>query len=199
MQLKNSLASWGLVSRTFHWVMAVLIVGTSLFVLHVNDSMPWFTSSASIFITYIHWHKAIGLLALLLVCARIAWRLRDRPPKVALLTPREERLAKWAHVGLYALMVAVPVSGWLASSAFGSPTKVFGLFEVPGIIPKSKPLVAPSYWAHFGLAWALLALVSFHIIAAFWHHDRRKDHTLRAMWSGRRTTAKSSTTTSAIP
>jgi cytochrome b561 len=82
-------------------------------------------------------------------------------------------------------MVLVPLSGWIASSAFGSPTKFFGLFTIPGIVPKTKSLVWIGYWSHFVLVWVLLAAVSFHIFAAFWHHSRRKDRVLRAMWFGR--------------
>jgi cytochrome b561 len=185
MGSRNTPTRWGGVSRLLHWSMALLIIGTSIFILHVNDSMPWFKSSAPIFITYVHWHKAVGLLLLVLGVVRILWRRQDPPPKIADLTPLEEKAAKATHHALYALMIIVPLSGWIASSAFGSPTKVFGLFEIPGIIPKSKPLVGPAYWAHFSLAWALLALVSFHIFAAFWHHDRKKDATLVAMLNGR--------------
>jgi cytochrome b561 len=188
MALRNGPSSWGHVSRFFHWTMAVLIIASSIFVLHVNDSMPWFKSSVPVFLVYLHWHKAVGLLLLAMAVARLLWRRTDPAPKVAVLDAREEKLAKAAHRALYILMIVVPLSGWIASSAFGSVTKVFGLFEIPGIIPKTKPLVGPAYWAHFSLAWALLALVSFHIVAAFWHHDRRRDDTLRAMWSGRRRT-----------
>ncbi len=185
MPARNTPVQWGGVARALHWLMAALIIGTSIFVLHVNDSMPWFKSTPLIFITYIHWHKAFGLIALVLVLVRLVWRRSNIVPQTAPLTLTEKIWSHRAHIALYGLMLAVPVTGWLASSAFGSGTKFFGLFTVPGIIAKSKPLVAPTYWAHFGLAWALLALVSVHIIAAFWHHDRRRDNVLTGMWKGR--------------
>ncbi|WP_274378980.1 cytochrome b [Sphingomonas cavernae] len=182
MAIRNTVSSWGTAAKLLHWVMALLIIGTSLLVLHVNDSMPWFKSGPLIFITYVHWHKALGLIAFALIFARLAWRWSNPPPKIVELSPIEERAAKLAHRSLYILMVVVPLTGWISSSAFGSPTKFFGLFEIPGIIPKTKALVGPAYWTHFGLSWLLLAAVSFHVIAAFWHHDRKKDDTLRAMW-----------------
>jgi cytochrome b561 len=186
MGWRNTTTSWGLTSKLFHWTIAVLIIGTSIFILHVNDSMPWFKSSPLIFITYVHWHKAFGLIALALILGRLLWRWKGGPvPKTAPLTAFEEKASHLTHKALYALMIAVPFSGWIASSAFGSPTKFWGLFTVPGIIPKTKELVGPAYWAHFGLVWLLLAIVSFHIIAAFWHHDRKKDNVLRAMWFGK--------------
>lgn len=185
MALRNTTTRWGLGAKLFHWSLALIIIGTSVFMLHVNDSMPWFASSPLTFITYVHWHKAFGLLALLLVILRLLWRRTNPVPQTAPLTLREKLWSHRVHIALYTLMLIVPVSGWLASSAFGSATKVFGLFTIPGIIPKTKPLVAPTYWAHFGLAWLLLTVVSAHIIAAFWHHDRRKDNVLKAMWFGR--------------
>lgn len=186
MSLSNRADSWGLVAKLFHWTIAVLIIGTSILALHVNGSMPWFKSSPMFFITYIHWHKALGLLVLTLVVGRLLWRWRNQVPVTAPLTRFEERASHGTHISLYILMFVVPVSGWIASSAFGSMTKVFGLFTIPGIIPKTKALVGPFYWIHFGVAWLLLALVSFHIIAAFYHHHRRKDAVLTAMWFGKR-------------
>jgi cytochrome b561 len=185
MSLRNSHTHWGTLAKLFHWGMAVLIIGTSILMLHVNGSMPWFKSSPLFFITYIHWHKAFGLLALALLVGRWLWRRANVVPQTAPLTAVEARWSHRAHGLLYLLMLVVPVSGWIASSAFGSGTNVFGLFTIPPIIPKSKPLVGPAYWVHFGLSWSLLALVSVHVIAAFWHHDRRKDDVLRAMWFSR--------------
>jgi cytochrome b561 len=185
MALRNTSASWGLGAKLFHWIMALGIIGASVFVLHVNGSMPWFKSSPLFFITYIHWHKAFGLMLLALALLRLLWKWANPKPVTAPLTPFEEKASKWTHRSLYTLMLAVPLAGWIASSAFGSPTKFFGLFVIPGIIEKSKPLVGPFYWIHFGLAWLLLTIVSFHIIAAFWHHDRKKDNVLRAMWFGK--------------
>jgi cytochrome b561 len=182
MGWRNTKTSWGLGAKLFHWIMALGIIGASIFVLHVNGSMPWFASSPLFFITYIHWHKAFGLILLALVILRLLWKWTNPKPVTDELTPFEEKASKWTHRSLYTLMLVVPVTGWIASSAFGSPTKFFGLFVIPGIIEKSKPLVGPFYWLHFGLAWLLLTIVSLHIIAAFYHHDRRKDNVLRAMW-----------------
>jgi cytochrome b561 len=185
MAFRNTDTRWGTGAKLFHWIMALGIIGASIFMLHVNDSMPWFKSSPLIFITYVHWHKSFGLILLTLLVLRLVWKWMNPKPVTAPLTPFEQKAARWTHRSLYALMLVVPLTGWLASSAFGSPTKFFGLFVIPGIIEKSKPLVGPAYWSHFGLAWLLLAIVSLHIIAAFWHHDRKKDNVLRAMWFGK--------------
>jgi cytochrome b561 len=78
-------------------------------------------------------------------------------------------------------MVSVPVTGWLASSFFGSSTNVFGLFVIPPLVPKSELGVTIFYWAHFGLVWSFLTLIAFHAGAAMYHHFIRKDRTLAAM------------------
>ncbi len=166
-------------------VSRVFLIGSAIFVLHVNDSTWWFKSTPLIFITYIHWHKAIGLMALALVVARLLWRRGSSVPQTAALTPFEARWSHRTHLMLYVLMIAVPITGWLASSFFGSPTKFFGLFTIPAITPKWKPGVAFFYWAHFVLAWAILSVVAIHAAAALYHHFHRRDDVLRGMWFGR--------------
>ncbi len=182
--LGNSETRWGALSKALHWAIALLIIGTSIFILHVNDSTWWFKSSPLVFITYIHWHKAFGLIALALIVLRILWRRSQPVPKTTPLTPAEEKWSHRVHIGLYALMVIVPVSGFFASSFFGSGTKFWGLFEIPSPLPKNKTGVAVFYWAHFGLAWSLLVLVAGHAGMAFYHHFVRKDGVLKGMLPG---------------
>lgn len=184
MALGNTKDQWGSVSKLLHWSIALLIIGTSIFMLHVNDSTWWFKSSAAIFIKYIHWHKAFGLMALALIAIRIWWRRRQPVPVTTPLTEFEEKWSHRTHLALYVLMIAVPITGWLSSSFFGSVTDVFGLFTVPAITPESKALLPIAYWAHFALAWAILCLVAFHAGAAFYHHFKRKDRVLKAMLPG---------------
>lgn len=184
MAAGNSGQSWGSVSKALHWTIALLILGTAAFILHVNDSTWWFKSSPAIFIEYIHWHKAVGLIAFVVILARIAWRRAQPVPQTAPLTPAEKLWSHRIHIAIYLLMVAVPVSGWLASSFFGSGTKFWGLFTIPSPLPKWKAGVAIGYWTHFVLAWTLLTLVAGHAGAALYHHFIRRDRTLRAMLPG---------------
>ena len=179
--LHNDDRRWGSIAKTFHWTMALLIVASSVLVLHVNDSTPWYESTPAVYLVYIHWHKAAGLLLLVLVVARLLWRRRGVVPRTAPLTPAEAKWSHRAHAALYALMLGAPLTGWLASSFFGSPTKFFGLFTIPSIAPKWQPGVDVFYWVHFVLAWSLLMLVAGHAAAAVYHHVRRRHDVLRAM------------------
>lgn len=185
MAFANTTTAWGGVSKALHWAIAALILGSSAFILHVNDSTWWFKSSPMVFITYIHWHKALGLIAFVLILARVVWRRRNPVPQTAALTPAEKLWSHRVHIAIYALMIAVPVTGWLASSFFGSGTKFWGLFEIPSPLPKWKTGVAVGYWSHFVLAWTLLTLVVGHAGAALYHHFIRRDGTLRAMLPAR--------------
>jgi cytochrome b561 len=190
MAFRNSDREWGSFSKLLHWIIAILIIGSSIFVLHVNDSTWWFKSTPAIFIKYINVHKTLGLLALLLILVRLWWRTRERVPVTDELTPVEAKWSRRTHVALYVLMVAVPLSGWISSSLFGSPTKVFGWFEIPPITPKYKPALPAAYWTHFALAWAILVLTAVHAGAALYHHFVRKDRVLRAMLPGRSKTGE---------
>jgi cytochrome b561 len=189
MTLRNTETHWGALAKTLHWLIAALIIGSSIFVLHVNDSTWWFKSTPLIFIQNINWHKLTGIVALALILVRILWRRRGPVPVTATLTPFEERTSRWTHRALYALMVLVPLFGWLSSSAFGSAVKIPGVGSLPLIWPKDRTFLAFFYWTHFVLAWTLLALVALHAAAALYHHFVKKDPVLRAMLPGRRTEA----------
>jgi cytochrome b561 len=182
VSLRNSAHAWGSVSKALHWAMAAIILFASIYVLIINDSMPGFKSTPILFITGMHLHKTLGLLALVLIVLRAVWVFTQKRPELPATMSRQERIAsKLAHYALYALMVAVPIFGWLSSSAFGSPTNVFGWFTVGGIWPRDRDMLPFFYYSHKYLAWTLLALVAVHVLAALWHHIIRKDGVLRAM------------------
>ncbi|WP_321324433.1 cytochrome b [uncultured Parasphingorhabdus sp.] len=184
--LGNTETRWGAVSKALHWTIALLIIGTSIFVLHVNGSTYWFTSGPLIFIEYIHWHKAFGLMALALIIFRFYWRWKQPLPAPESLTEFEQKWSHRTHIGLYVLMAAVPLSGWLSSSFFGSGVNFWGLFTIPPITPKFRAGLGVAYWTHFALSWMMICLVTFHAAAAFYHHFIRKDKVLSAMLPGKR-------------
>ena len=186
MVWKNTAHRWGSVHKWLHWIIAALIIGTSLIILHINGSTWWFESGDLIFIEYIHWHKTFGLMALALIIARIWWRRRNPVPVTADLTAFEKTWSHRTHLALYAVMIALPLTGWISSSLFGSSTNVFGLFTIPPITPKYEPPLAFFYWTHFVLAWTMIALVTLHVGAALYHGFVRKDGVLRAMLPGGR-------------
>lgn len=176
IQLKNSPNAYGIVAKTFHWLMALAILG----LLIVGFIMADMETSPDKFKLY-GIHKAVGALFLMAVFLRLFWRFINIIP-LSPEIPRWQKLAAHAaHYGLYALMVAMPLSGWLMSSAAGFPVSVFGWFTLPDLIAPDKAMRELMGEVHETLAIAIIALVSLHALAALKHHFIDKDNTLRRM------------------
>ncbi|PCD02938.1 cytochrome B [Sphingomonas spermidinifaciens] len=163
------------VARTLHWVIAVLIIGNLAGGL-LHDALEDVVNVMPI-------HKATGLLILGLTLVRIGWRLTHRPPPLPGHVAGLERLgAQAAHVGLYALMLLMPMSGWIMSSAGKYPLSFYGLFDVPKFaVTRDDPIAGIAGEGHGLLGWVMLALVVLHVAAALRHHFVLKDQVLRRM------------------
>ena len=160
-----------------HWLMALLLVGLFCGGLYMADLRlsPWKLKIYS-------WHKWAGVTAFILVLARIAWRFAHHPPGLPSAMPRLMRLAaRAAHTLLYLLMVAVPVSGWLMSSAKGFQTVYFGVLPIPDLLAKDKELGNLLQDAHQALCFLLVGLVLGHLGAALKHHLIDRDDVLARM------------------
>ncbi len=135
-------------------------------------------------------HKSIGITVLLLSLARLAWRLTHRPPPLpAGMAAWEKALAKVAHVGLYVIMIGLPITGWIMVSAsrIQVPTLLYGVVpwpHVPGLAHLAEP--AKSAWHAFGetghevLAWGAYVLVALHVAGALKHQLFSKDEPVLA-------------------
>jgi cytochrome b561 len=128
------------------------------------------------------YHKWIGITVLLLVVLRLLWRATHRPPPLLPGMPRwQEIAAHGVHHGLYLLMLAVPLTGWLMSSALGFPVVWFGVLPLPDLIGKDKALGEALKEVHETLNYALLALVLAHVAGAIKHQLMDRDGTLARM------------------
>jgi cytochrome b561 len=188
MTLKNTADRWGPVSQLLHWLIVLLILGMAVVGLSL-DSLP---KSPKYFWVY-DLHKSTGLTVLALVVIRLAWRLYAGAPEPVAGTPTwQARIAGITHWLLYALILAMPLSGWLYDSASGlRPLKWFGLFTVPKLAAPDKGLSELAHETHEWLFWVLVALVALHVAAAFYHHIFQNDDTLRRMLPGRRSPPRS--------
>lgn len=171
-----------LTAISLHWLMAVLLIG--LFVvgvyMHELPLSPWKLQIYS-------WHKWAGVTAFLLVLARLAWRFTHRPPPLPYSMSKAMAFA--AHTGhaiLYLLMIAIPLSGWLMSSAKGVQTNYFGVLPIPDLLAKNKELGELLREVHEVLNYTLLAVVIGHAGAALKHHLINKDDILLRMLPQRR-------------
>ena len=177
MTLKNTHDRWGAVSQLLHWVIVVLIGWMAYLGLTMGD-LP---NGLQKIQTY-GLHKSLGLTILALVVLRVLWRLYAGSPAHVPGTPAwQARVAGLTHLAIYALLFAIPLSGWVLNSASGFPLKWFGLFKVPPLTGKSEGLHELAEEAHELMFWALVLLVVVHAGAAFWHHLFKGDTTLTRM------------------
>ena len=173
-------------SVAIHWVMALLILTTWSIAIVVGD-MPLSPER----IAGISWHKWLGVTVLFLVIIRLLWRATHPTPKLDLKMPIwQEKVMTLTHVSLYLLMFAIPMVGWLMSSAKGYTVNYFGLFDLPDLLGKDKVLGHQLKEVHELLANVLVALVGLHVLAALKHQFIDKDGLLSRMSFSRSNTRK---------
>ena len=179
---KNTRDRWGSISQALHWLTALLLVWMGWLGLTMGD-LP---SGPGKIATYAQ-HKSIGITLLALVVVRVLWRLHAGRPSAVAGTPLwQDRVAGLSHWGMYALLLAMPLSGWVLNSASGFPLQWFGLFNLPAIARRDPGLHELAEDAHELLFWVLVAMVVAHAAAAFYHHLFLRDSTLSRMLPGRR-------------
>lgn len=160
-----------------HWLVAVALVGSFGLGLYMHE-LPFSPDKLKLYA----WHKWAGVSIFLLVLARIVWRLAHRPPAPPASMPGWQRqVAEGVHLLLYALMLAVPLSGWLMSSAKGVPTVWFGVLPLPDLVGKDKALGELLATVHKILNLGMAALVLAHAGAALKHHFVDRDDVLARM------------------
>ncbi len=169
--------SYSAVAKALHWAMAFGIFG-----LVVLGSVMSDMALSPEKLQYFSWHKWAGVTVFMLVWLRLVWRLINPPPAYPEgMSLNVKRLASAGHVALYALMVIIPITGWLMSSAKGVPTVWFGVLPLPDLISKDKALGELLQEVHGTLSWIMVILIAGHVAAALKHHFIDKDDTLRRM------------------
>ncbi len=177
MTVRNSLQRWGSFAQLLHWVIVALIALQVTLAL-IADDLPLGMKKLAMLAR----HKSVGITILGLAAIRLIWRWTNPTPALPeTLKPYERVLAHVTHAALYLLLFAMPLSGWLMSSARGFPVSWFGLVQLPDLVPKSKPLYEALLQTHDLLALALGAVVLLHVAAALKHHYVLKDDVLRRM------------------
>lgn len=179
MQLKNSNNGYGVTTIVIHWVFAITFI--ALFAVGVY--MVELTYYDPLYKTLPDFHRSIGIILAALLIFRLCWRIINlQPTPEPTLKPHEILGAEIVHWLLYLLPLAIMISGYLITTADGNSIDVFGLFEVPAILPAQKGREDIAGDIHFYLAYATIGIAALHALAAFKHHFIDHDKTLIRMF-----------------
>jgi cytochrome b561 len=176
MGIRNTNTRWGIIAQLLHWAIVALII--TQFVLGYKA----YFSTGLAKLSPVVWHKSWGITILALATIRLVWRLFNPTPLLPpTLKPWERSAAHVTHYGLYILLFAMPLTGWIASSARSFPVSWFGWFQLPDLVGANRPMYDVLMTAHFWMSWAVVAIAGLHVAAALKHHFILKDDVLRRM------------------
>ena len=166
------------VAIALHWLLAALVIATfSLGVTMVD--MPGITPTK---LKYFNWHKWAGVTIFGIAVLRVLWRLWHPAPALpASMSAWQRKSAEWMHYLLYALIFAIPLSGYFYSLAAGFPIVYLGHFPLPVLIEKNNALKPVLKDLHYWLNMTLLVAVLAHVGAALKHHFIDRDDVLKRM------------------
>lgn len=177
MSWKSTRTRYGLVPIALHWLMLLLLAAVCA-TMELKSIFPRGSAQRDALAA---WHYLLGLSVFVLVWLRLLARAAGTAPLIEPPPPPwQAMLARLAHGALYALMIALPLLGWLTLSARGTPVTYLGV-ELPALVGANKPLAGWLKEIHEALATAGYFVVGLHAAAALYHHYVRHDNTLRQM------------------
>jgi cytochrome b561 len=164
-------------SKWLHWLIAACVLVT----LPVSLAMVRVGEGPAQDVLY-NFHKSLGILILVLMLLRLINRLvAGAPAPDPTLEPWQRTLSSAVHGLLYVLLLAMPVVGYVANSAYGAPTPFFGLFTLPKIAADNQALATQLFTAHRWAGFVVIVLAGMHIGGALMHHFVHRDNVLRRM------------------
>ena len=179
------------VAIAFHWVIAVLLVSMVFYgwwMEGLREALGRGEVSIALVSGAYNWHKTAGIAILLLSLARLGWRLSHKPPALPGHMKRWERLfARFTHVAFYAVMIGLPIGGYVVASSYAPqlPILLFNEIQLPALpVPKTTEFQEFSGSAHGAGGWVILVLLAIHAGAALKHHFLDRDGVLLRMIPG---------------
>ncbi len=166
-------------SRWLHWLTALLLA----VVLPLGVWIGFFEPADEGFkLRLYNLHESLGVLVFLLVLLRVVNRRRHPPPPLPGDVPALMRFAAHAtHIGLYALLVLMPLTGFLATNAWGFPLSLFGVLPIPSPLGKDEAIAKVLSLLHLCGAIAIGLLILGHLAGVVHHTFIRRDGLLRRM------------------
>jgi cytochrome b561 len=178
--MNTSIIRYDNAAIALHWLVALLIFAVFPLGVYMHD-LPLSPATLQLY----SYHKWMGITVLLLAVLRVVWRFTHTPPALPEGMPRWQKAASHGtHHLLYLLLFAVPLSGWVMSSAKGYQTVWFGVLPLPDLVGKDKVLGELLSGVHQSLNFILLALVVLHLAAVAKHTLIERDDILSRMLPG---------------
>src|SRR6187397_328689 len=176
MPFRNTTHAWGSLSKAFHWLIVLLIINQWLIAERADELKGLAKLEA------LAWHKSFGMTVLMLAVLRLVWRLMNPTPELATETkPWERVLAKISHALLYALIFAMPLTGWMMSSAKNYPVSWFRLFQFPDLVAPAEQTFHRMHDVHHLLFNVLVGVALLHVAGALKHHFIDRNDVLKRM------------------
>jgi len=164
--------------RAIHWATALLMVA----VLVLAWIIPEGRGNGGVLLML---HKAVGILILALTAARLLVRRMSRLPEDDNEAPWiEAAAARATHVLLYAILFVMPLSGYISEAARGNAVSLFGLFDIPALVPVSSTLRSIAWTMHEAGQLAVYVVIGLHAAASVYHLLVRQDGVMARMWPG---------------
>jgi cytochrome b561 len=171
---KASPQSFDTVAKALHWAIVILILPMLYYGFQAENLTKEERGA------YFQSHSGIGLIILILMLARLAWRIGHPAPALPAGMPRWQQIAaKASHHGFYLLVILQPLLGLLLTTTSKGNLKPFGLFGLH--IAQNQPLHEIGEKLHGINAWLIVALIAGHVAAALYHHFIRHDNVLKRM------------------
>lgn len=176
LKIKNDKTGYGLLAILLHWLIAAIVITMLIIGLYMTD-LPLGTEK----LKWYGLHKSIGIIILMLISIRLIWRLMNITPSLGNLPRWEKFAARTVHWAFYVFLFAMPLSGWMMSSAAGLTVSFFGWFNLPNFVPENETLFHFMETAHTWLAYGLIATICLHVAAALKHSLIDQDDILLRM------------------
>ncbi len=181
MAIKNTYQSYGSVSKFFHWIIVLLVFGMLIYGF-LMGYLPKEYKGLGYNI-----HKLTGLTILTLMILRTLWALKNPKPRLPSGAPLWQIAAeRLMHFGFYVVLLAMPVVGWVMSSAAQKAPHLWG-YSLALPMGKNKALAHQMSTIHEILAYVIIAMIVIHVAAALRHHFVKKDNILVRMLPGKTT------------
>ena len=178
MKLRDSSDGYGLVSIFFHWVSGIVVLSLfflGIYMMKLSINSPYLFTAPRL-------HVSLGILAGILMAARLLWRLSSRSPDSMARPGSASYFAeKFIKQLLYLLVFIVIISGYIISTSDGQTITSFGWFEIPSLRQYTAVGINRASYVHKYIAWGIMGAVTLHALAALLHHFIKRDRTLKRM------------------